>query len=232
MNPIIQPELEKTSDNSFTLIHPIYKELYHSKNGAFTESVWVFIEAGLNHLLERNKNQISILELGFGSGLNAALTLMSAQKNYDLSVFYTALEPYPISMEVANNLLYWKILDFPDSKKHFLAMHSSIFGEEIEITQYFTLEKFLTKFLEFKSEDKYNLVYYDAFAPSCQPELWTEKAFLHLNSLMEKYGVMVTYCAKGEVKRNLKKAGFKVESLNGPPGKREMIRATKILDIE
>ena len=231
MDTFINPELKETSDKSFTLIHPIYKEAYHSLNGAFTESVCVFISSGLNYLIEKNIYAISILELGLGSGLNAALTLMYAQQNTDVTIYYSSLEPYPISMDVAEKLGYWKILDFVDSKNNFLKIHSSPFNQAIEITQYFTLEKSKTNFLEYKSKEQYNLIYYDAFAPATQPELWTIEAFRHLNKLMIKGGVMVTYCAKGEVKRNLKQSGFIVESLPGPPGKREMIRATKQKDV-
>jgi tRNA U34 5-methylaminomethyl-2-thiouridine-forming methyltransferase MnmC len=134
-------------------------------------------------------------------------------------------------METAEKLGYWKILDFVNSKNNFLSIHSSPFDQQIEITQYFTLEKSRINFLEYYSTEQYNLVYYDAFAPQTQPELWTVEAFTHLNSLMIIGGIMVTYCAKGEVKRNLKQCGFIVESLPGPPGKREMIRATKQKDI-
>lgn len=231
MNNFITPELKETSDKSFTLIHPIYKETYHSINGAFTESVCVFISAGLNYLVEKNTFNVSILELGLGSGLNAALTLMFAQQNPNTTIYYSSLEPYPISMETAEKLGYWKILDFVNSKNNFLSIHSSPFDQQTEITQYFTLEKSRTNFLEYNSTEQYNLVYYDAFAPQTQPELWTVAAFTQLNSLMIIGGIMVTYCAKGEVKRNLKQCGFIVESLPGPPGKREMVRATKQKDI-
>jgi tRNA U34 5-methylaminomethyl-2-thiouridine-forming methyltransferase MnmC len=231
LNSFISPQLKETADKSFTLIHPIYNETYHSLNGAFTESVCVFISSGLNYLLEKNKFSISILELGLGSGLNAALTLMFAQQNSNLMVHYSSLEPFPISLEIAEKLGYWKILDSKDAKSNFLKIHSSKFDEEIEITQYFTFEKFKNGFLDYNSNEQFNLVYYDAFAPATQPELWTIEAFEHLNKLMVIDGVMVTYCAKGQVKRNLKQCGFIVESLPGPPGKREMIRATKQKDI-
>ena len=227
MDNFINPQLKETSDKSFTLVHPIYNQTYHSINGAFTESVCVFISAGLNYLVENKIFEINILELGLGSGLNAALTLMFAQQNPTTTIYYSSLEPYPISMEIAEKLDYWKILDVVNSKSNFLKIHSSPFDLQNQITEYFTLEKSRINFLEYTSKEKYNLVYYDAFSPQTQPELWTVEAFAHLNSLMITGGIMVTYCAKGEVKRNLKQCGFIVESLPGPPGKREMIRATK-----
>lgn len=230
MDNFINPQLKETSDKSFTLIHPVYNQTYHSINGALTESVCVFISAGLNYLVEKNNYKINILELGLGSGLNAALTLMFAQQNPSTTVNYYSLEPYPISTEIAEKLEYWKILDGVNSKSNFLKIHSSPFDQQNQITEFFTLEKSRTNFLEYHSKEQYNLVYFDAFSPQAQPELWTIEAFTRLNSLMITGGIMVTYCAKGEVKRNLKQCGFLVESLPGPPGKREMIRATKQKD--
>ena len=216
-----------TKDGSSTIeIHEM-KVTYHSIHGAIQESKHVFIQAGLigsevfeyigvNHLLE----------IGFGTGLNALLTLIEADKHKN-RIYYTAIEPYPLNDKEISQLNYCHQLDQPSSQKHFERMHEIDWEEMYEITHYFRLTKTKNNILHLPEEEKYFLIYFDAFAPNAQPELWTKEVFSKLYSILIPGGVLVTYCSKGEVRRAMQSAGFKIEKLPGPPGKREIIRARK-----
>lgn len=217
-------ELFITKDGSKTLYWPKYDEHYHSIHGALTESQHVFIKHGLEEVAELKK-EISLLEVGFGTGLNTFLSYLKA-KEFDLSIHYTSLEPSPISLQEVNELALHKHLSL--SKESVLKFHELSWGEKHIIEQnHFQLTKEKMTIQEFDSQSNFDIIYFDAFAPSSQPELWTPLIFKKLFRLLNKTGVLTTYCAKGQVKRDLKSVGFTIESLPGPPGKREMTRARK-----
>jgi len=214
--------LESTADGSHTLFVPDLNEHYHSVNGAWQESKHVFIEAGLNQL---SKSEISIFEVGFGTGLNAFLTLIEAEKT-GKSIHYTALELYPLTLELANSLNYAALIA-PEKKAIFETLHLSNWGEEVWITPYFCLKKENVDLCKYVFRKKYDLIYFDAFAPDKQPEMWELKLFEELFENTNEGGILTTYCAKGSVRRALQAAGYAVERLQGPPGKREMLRGNK-----
>lgn len=207
-------ELVQTADGSFTLFIPEVEETYHSKHGAVQESMHVFIENGLRAC---NKEAIRILEVGLGTGLNASLTLQHAKG----MVSYCALEPYPLSKEILDELSTNK------SNQLEMKFHLSAPNEWISIHEQFSFARMEMGLEEFLSEDKFDLIYYDAFGPRVEPGLWTLERMQQCFNLLNEGGVFVTYCAKGEVRRNLQSAGFIVERLPGPPGKREMLRAKR-----
>ena len=207
-------ELVKTSDGSFTLFIPEVQETYHSTHGAVQESMHVFIENGLKAC---DKEEIRVLEVGLGMGLNAVLTLKHATKKID----YCALEPYPLSKEILNELAASGLDQFE------MNFHVSNAGEWISIQENFSFVRMEVGLEEFQAEEKFDVIYYDAFGPRVEPGLWTLERMQQCFDLLNDGGVLVTYCAKGEVRRNLQAAGFVVERLAGPPGKREMLRAKR-----
>ena len=209
-------ELLQTADGSFTLFIPEVQETYHSAHGAVQESMHVFIENGLKAC---DKEMIRVLEVGLGTGLNAILTLQHATKKID----YCALEPYPLSKEILNELAT------SGSDKFEMKFHASNVGEWISIQENFSFVRMEIGLEEFSSEEKFDVIYYDAFGPRVEPGLWTLERMQQCFDLLNEGGVFVTYCAKGEVRRNLQAAGFIVERLAGPPGKREMLRGVKPL---
>jgi tRNA U34 5-methylaminomethyl-2-thiouridine-forming methyltransferase MnmC len=216
--------LKETSDGSHTLYNSVLNEHYHSHHGALQESRHVFIQAGFSKVFTAG-NTIRILEIGFGTGLNALLTLMESVR-LSCPVVYTALEPFPLSAGIIRSLNYTSLPGLSDYTSVFQQMHSLAEGKQ-QINAYFLLERSLHPLDQFSPSGMYDLVYFDAFAPEVQPELWTEAVFQKLYDCLAPGGILVTYCAKGEVKRNMKKAGFLIERLPGPPGKREMTRAMK-----
>jgi tRNA U34 5-methylaminomethyl-2-thiouridine-forming methyltransferase MnmC len=217
-----------TADGSSTVSIPEMNVTYHSNHGAIQESLHVFIQAGLNQKLPTH-NTVSILEMGFGTGLNAFLTLMEAQAAKK-PVHYTAIELYPLEIAQINMLNFCEQLDRNDLEQNFMDLHISSWEKDISITEYFTLFKSGTDLLKFEAPSAgqlFHVIYFDAFAPTAQPELWTSTVFDKLFALLSPGGILVTYCSKGDVRRAMKSAGFKVEKLAGPPGKREMVRAWK-----
>jgi len=216
----------QTKDKSYTVKSARFSEYYHSINGALQETEHVFINAGLSYIAEY-QNKIAILEIGLGTGLNCLATLQFAKAN-NLVVNYSALEPYPLPFDQASKLNFENIFDIENFESTFNNIHNSEFNSEIKLRGNFTLIKHLATLEDFQTAKTYNLVYFDAFAPNAQPELWTTEIFEKIYGLVNKDGALVTYCAKGQVKRNLKAAGFKIESLPGPAGKREMTRAIKV----
>ena len=207
-------ELVKTADGSYTLFIPEVEETYHSTHGAVQESMHVFVENGLKTC---GKEMIRVLEVGLGTGLNAVLTLKHATKKID----YCALEPYPLSKEILNELAASRPNQFE------MKFHVSNAGEWISIQENFSFVRMEVGLEEFSSEEKFDVIYYDAFGPRVEPGLWTPERMQQCFDLLNEGGIFVTYCAKGEVRRNLQAAGFVVERLAGPPGKREMLRGVK-----
>ncbi len=214
-----------TGDGSHSINVPELNVSYHSIHGAIQESVHVFINAGF-YGFEQQPRLMNIFEVGFGTGLNAILTLIEAEKN-KIKVYYETVELYPLNDDEVKKLNYCKQLNRPDLQNILERLHSSKWGEEIPITENFTLLKRKENLLTIKEVKPLNLIYFDAFAPNAQAELWTKVAFDKMYAMLEPGGILVTYCSKGDVRRAMTAAGFKVEKLQGPPRKREMLRARR-----
>jgi tRNA U34 5-methylaminomethyl-2-thiouridine-forming methyltransferase MnmC len=216
-----------TKDGSHTISVPEMNVTYHSVHGAIQESLHVFIEAGLIHSgIFTYTGVHEILEMGFGTGLNALLTLAEAEK-HKKRIYYTALELYPLSTEEIKPLNYCDQLNLPHYQPLFDKLHFTGWEEMYEVTENYRLTKHQVSLQNFSSEKLFSIIYYDAFAPKAQPELWTKEIFIKLYNLLRQEGILVTYCSKGDVQRAMKAAGFMIEKIPGPPGKREMIRAFK-----
>lgn len=223
----MQRNIINTKDGSHTIQIPDMKVTYHSIHGAISESLHVFIEAGFNYWHTTHATSpCSILEMGFGTGLNALLTLQQVQSN-QLPVVYESLEAYPLNATEVQGLNYTEQLQRPDLKDTFQLLHTSEWNIPVKVHPYFTLIKHYNKLQTFETSQLFDIIYYDAFAPSGQPELWTAAIFRQLLHLLHEDGLLVTYCAKGDVRRAMQAAGLLVAKLPGPPGKREMLRATK-----
>ena len=207
-----------TADGSHTLFLPEMDEYYHSINGAIQESRHVYIDAALNRCL---KDCVSVLEMGFGTGLNALLTALETEKR-KMKVVYTTLEKYPLSSEIIKTLNY-----SGENEDIFHKIHSLEWGKSKEVTPFFQLNKIQIDFNDFDFSGQYDVVYYDAFAPDKQPQVWSQELFNKLFLSMKWEGILTTYCAKGAIRRMMQQAGFTVERIPGPPGKREMLRAIK-----
>lgn len=221
----MQHIIEITEDGSHTLYVPELDEHYHSTHGAIQESLHVYLEAGLHHC---SKPDINLLEIGFGTGLNAFLSLLDTKKS-DKTIKYTSLERYPVSFADAQMFNYSKLLD-PSQEEMFIRLHSSPWERWVEITPNFHLKKLqmdASHLDEFQPESTFDVIYYDAFAPEKQPDIWTQDIFDRLYTLCNRGAVLTTYCAKGVVRRMLQSADYQVERLPGPPGKREILRAIK-----
>ena len=214
-----------TKDGSHTISIPELNVTYHSVHGAIQESLHVFINAGLQPVLNSPATgSLSILEVGFGTGLNALLTAIEAEKT-EKSIYYVALEPFPLNNSVIHLLNYCELLDRQDLQENFIQLHQCEWNKSIAVTEQFLLHKSGKPLQQFEHAAKFDLVYFDAFAPSAQPELWTTDVFKKMIGLMHPGGILVTYCSKGDVRRAMQAAGFLVEKIPGPPGKREMVRA-------
>jgi tRNA U34 5-methylaminomethyl-2-thiouridine-forming methyltransferase MnmC len=218
----------ETEDGSNSLFVPELNETYHSFHGAVSESEYVFIKMGLHYQLQYQPDEtINVLEVGFGTGLNALLTLRESLEIQN-TIEYTSLEPYPLDMSIVRELNYHKVLKDARLERLFTEIHTCCWDEPVPVTATFILDKQRKKLEDFSApEELYNLVYFDAFAPSKQAELWMPELLKKVYDMMEPKGVLVTYCAKGQFKRDLKEVGFMVETLPGPPGKKEMVRAVK-----
>lgn len=219
----MQTELKVTEDGSHTLFVPGIDECYHSTHGAIQESRHIFIEAGLKQCL---KIEISVLEIGFGTGLNAFLTLLESEGS-GKEIRYTSLELYPVEVEKALMLNYPAVLA-PDKKDLFGRLHSSPWNIETKITPDFSLNKIEADFTCFVFESNFDVVYFDAFSPEKQPEMWSKELFERIFTQCNPGAILTTYCAKGIVRRAMQAAGFTVERLQGPPGKREILRGLKV----
>jgi tRNA U34 5-methylaminomethyl-2-thiouridine-forming methyltransferase MnmC len=216
-------EIIITSDGSTTIYLPDWDEQYHSKHGAIQEAYHVFIKNGLEVL---DLDEISILEIGFGTGLNSFITFLEAKKN-NKKIQYVGVEAYPVLDDEIEKLNYVSELNVPISLIIFDEMHAVSWDEEHQISADFFLTKRKQFFDDIDDENCFNLIYFDAFGAEHQPKLWTETIFEKMHKALKIDGVLVTYSAKGSVRRAMQTVGFTVERLEGPPGKREMLRATK-----
>lgn len=216
-------ELRQTADGSHTLYVPELQEHYHSINGALQESRHIFIQYGLSAI---SAKELSILEVGFGTGLNTWLSAAEAF-GQNKNICYTALEKYPLHEAEIKILNYPLLADSPEIAALFSANHQAPWEESTQIIPQFSLLKKAVDLLNFKSTTAFDIIYFDAFAPAVQPELWSEIVFEKMYKALKPNGILVTYCAQGQVKRNMKAAGFTIERLPGPPGKREITRARK-----
>jgi tRNA U34 5-methylaminomethyl-2-thiouridine-forming methyltransferase MnmC len=207
-----------TEDGSFTMRSDQFGETYHSVYGARSESEHVFISAGYGMT---DKNPLSVLEMGFGSGLNAWLTLLEAEK-LRRKTLYTALERFPLGRS------QWEALNQNrqgSEAGYFKAIHEVAWNQQISVTDFFFIRKLQVDIMLWKPDDFFDVVYYDAFSPEVQPELWSADVLSKVREVMNPGGIFTTYCAKGIVRRTLQSLGFEVERIPGPRGKREMIRA-------
>lgn len=220
-------ELIQTADGSHTLKLIGKDEQYHSLNGAMQESQLVFISAGLKPLLHKN-DKLFLLEIGLGTGLNALLTAKNAIDN-QCNIYYDAIEAYPLHKEWISELNHPDLFDEEWIGKAFQLIHSADEKKYVNIENHFFIKCLRQKIQEvILKEQYYHLVYFDAFGPDTQPELWTKEIFTKISQSMRPGAILVTYCAKGAVRRTMKAAGLQVEKLAGPPGKREITRAVKI----
>jgi len=220
----LKREIIITSDGSTTIHLPEWNEQYHSKHGAIQEAYHVFIKNGLDCF--KAKTKISILEIGFGTGLNSFITYLEAQQK-KLHVDYAGIEAYPVKQEEVEKLNYVVTLEAQGEQQIFDMMHSLSWNKKHQVSDNFSLIKKEQFFEDINEIDKFDLIYFDAFGARVQPELWTEKIFKKMFQSLKQNGILVTYSAKGSVRRAMQKVGFTVERLPGPPGKREMLRARK-----
>jgi tRNA U34 5-methylaminomethyl-2-thiouridine-forming methyltransferase MnmC len=216
-------QIVNTEDGSHTIFVPELNEHYHSVHGAVQESTHIFINSGFEFC---KANPMFILEIGFGTGLNALLTAMRSESG-TRKVHYTSIEKYPIGHKIVDSLNHYKYAG-DGGVEIFHMIHSAPWTHSVKISKNFYLKKIEDDFTKIHLEGKYDLIYFDAFGPDKQPEMWTKELFSGIASVTNKDGILVTYSAKGEVKRSLKACGFEVTLLAGPPGKRQMIRAVKI----
>ncbi|WP_436514580.1 tRNA (5-methylaminomethyl-2-thiouridine)(34)-methyltransferase MnmD [Ekhidna sp. To15] len=210
-----------TEDGSHSLFDEELNETYHSTRGARGESMHVFIREGLEYWLSHNQaDEIKILEIGLGTGLNAFLTAQYSGTQ-ETKVHFTSLEPFPIGKEIYKNLNFYQSVE---EKQLLLKIHESEWEKEFDLSHSFKLRKTMAKLEDFESSQLFHIIYFDAFAPSKQPEVWSLDNLKKCCSLLENDGILTTYCAQGQFKRNLAQAGFDVETLQGAMGKKEMVR--------
>lgn len=220
----MKTQLIQTSDHSHTIYLPEMDETYHSQNGAMEEALHVYIDAGLNHVA-RTKDVIRIFEFGFGTGLNALLSWIEAEKNQK-QLLYDTVEKHPLPFEVYTQLNY----DQQSNGNGKLAkLHEANWGEQTIFDSHFIFQKTDCDILDYPFPSNfYDVVYYDAFGPSKQAEVWEMAVLEKVCQSITKQGVLVTYCSQGQFRRNLKSLGFEIEKLAGPTGKREITRAIKL----
>ena len=231
-------EIRETKDGSHTLYNAELNETYHSMHGALQESEYIYIDQGLNHFHKDNKQKLGplqegqstssiplrILEVGFGTGLNAILTYQES-KLKNLKVDYVTLEPFPLPLSLVNQLNYPSYFSDSNLKDRFIDFHAFKWEEEIKVSDGFSITKKETKLEDFNTAGRFDIVYFDAFAPSKQADIWEVDNFRKLKMLLSGYGFLITYCSSSQFKKNLQEAGFRIESLPGPHGKREITRA-------
>ena len=211
-----------TSDGSHSLFNSSLNETYHSVHGAITESKHVFIQQGLEHWFQHNaRRDLRILEIGFGTGLNVLLTLLHSQ-SLNRNIYYESWEAFPLDASIVRQLNYGEQLG---ASQWFSKIHDAIWNSVVQLTPAFTLQKIVGDVLTGVISAPFDLVYFDAFAPSKQPALGTMDVLKKIKETMTPAGIFGTYCAKGQLKRDLKALGLIVETLSGPPGKKEMVRA-------
>lgn len=214
-------EILKSNDGSHTLYLPDMDETYHSRHGAVQEAIHVFINQGLLQKAQGQKN-IRILEIGWGTGLNSLLTYKTAKKE-GLKIHYVGIEKFPVPLEVLQQLNYkdWEEDGFLSKA------YQAEWNKPLEIEEDFVLEKLAMDVMQLDEEDSFDVVYFDAFGPRAQGEMWEKEVFEKVYRAVRQGGIFVTYCAKGQVRRDLQEVGFTMQRLPGPPGKREMLRGTK-----
>lgn len=212
--------------SSFKLLN--VKEQYHSTFGAIQEARFVYIKNGLNHVFNSLENNwdLAVLEMGFGTGLNAFLTFLFAKEN-KVKIDYFGIEANPLSADEVSQLNYIKQLNAQAHAEVFAVFHRLKPDKRTQIKPGFSLTLNHDLLQNFSTKIRFNLIYFDAFGPNIQSELWTESIFKKMFDFLLPQGLLVTYSAKGQVRRNMQQVGFLVERLPGPPGKREMLRATK-----
>lgn len=215
-------EIKLTEDNSHTLFVTDLNETYHSKHGAIQEANHVFIGAGLKYF---KKESLTVLEVGFGTGLNTLLTNIYAENN-TIYIDYTGVEFYPLENRIIEQLNYVGLIKNA-TVEQFSNIHNLKWNKSSQLSKYFNLTKINQSIEALEDVNKYDVVFFDAFGPEVQPGMWSKFIFEKIYGSLKEMGIMVTYCAKGSVKRTLKEVGFIVENLPGPPGKREMTRAIK-----
>ena len=216
-----------TDDGSGTIFSEEANQYYHSHFGALQESMHIFIEAGLCSDLLSHLENISVLEIGFGTGLNALLTYFKAKKLHK-KIYYETLELYPLVSHEVEQLNYPAILPYPCVAEIFSTLHNVSWNTKQIISEDFTLQKRQISAVNASyTPDRFDLVYFDAFSPEAQPELWTKEVFESIHVAMKSRSILLTYCTKGSVKNILKEIGFQIEKLPGPVGKREILRGMK-----
>ncbi|MGL1887948.1 MAG: tRNA (5-methylaminomethyl-2-thiouridine)(34)-methyltransferase MnmD [Reichenbachiella sp.] len=219
-------EIFETKDGSHSLLLPEMNETYHSTHGARTESEYVFTKMGLDKLMELHPDQkeIRILEIGFGTGLNPLLNAVEAEKR-QVNIEFTSMEKFPLDDSITSKLNY---ATSPEEKDIYDKLHQAEWNTLVKLTDHFSLHKMEVDIMNFAPLDYYfDLIYFDAFAPSKQPEMWTPEILTKMYSCQSIGGVFSTYCAQGQFKRDLKSVGYLTEELPGPPGKKEMTRGIK-----
>ncbi|MCT1529384.1 tRNA (5-methylaminomethyl-2-thiouridine)(34)-methyltransferase MnmD [Sphingobacterium daejeonense] len=220
-------EFVKTADGSKTLYHDQVGEHYHSKHGAQQESIHVFLNTGLRYWLDKESSQsASILEIGFGTGLNFLLTADYCSKN-NVNLNYIGIEAYPLKPELIVQSEYNQYVN-PEIWDQFVEIYAKALESKLSFNELIQLEIAHQKVMDFQSEERFDVIYFDAFAEIHQPEMWTPETLAHVCQFLSPGGVFVTYAITGNLKRAMKALGFSIEKAPGAPGKREMLRATKL----
>ena len=220
----MKQEIFITADGSTSIHLPELQEQYHSKNGAIQEAYHVFIKHGLDCF--KDTATINILEIGLGTGLNCFITYLESE-NRNLKVNYVGVEAFPVCETEIKQLNFITELEAQKQANYFAKIHRCSWNKKTLINANFKLTKRRQKFENITDKNQYNLIYFDAFGARVQPELWTEKIFQKMYDALKVTGILVTYSAKGSVRRAMQAVGFVVERLPGPKGKREMLRAIK-----
>ncbi len=225
MNSAPERKIIITGDGSHSLEIESMDETYHSRHGALIEAKYVFIEKGIAHTLNSiSSSQLNILEVGFGTGLNALVTMIFSEKS-EIPVHFTTIEPFPVPSVLFRQLNYGALTLRPNQ---FVELHLCDWDKDVRFTSKFTLHKIYNKLESAPLKNEFfHCVYFDAFAPSKQAEIWSDENLKKCFDALTPGGFLVTYCAQGAFKRGLKAVGFEVETLEGPPGKKEMVRAKK-----
>ena len=224
----MQRNLIVTKDGSHSVAIPEWEVSYHSVYGAVQESMHVFIESGLKYWFTKHTSasRCVIFEMGFGTGLNALLSILEA-KRQQRKIMYETVEAFPLEESITQKLNYCEALHQGFWQPVFDSLHSGEWNSTQHITNFFSFRKIRSLLADYTPGEPIDIIYYDAFAPVAQPELWTKEVFERMLNMLAPDGILVTYCSKGDVRRALQAAGFSVEKIAGPPGKREMIRASR-----
>jgi tRNA U34 5-methylaminomethyl-2-thiouridine-forming methyltransferase MnmC len=218
-----------TEDGSHSIFSQQFGVAYHSTHGAIQETKHIFIEAALNHYIQKKSiDKIRILDIGFGTGLNVFMTFLESLK-LGCEIDLTTIEAYPLSITIAEQLNFPRLLNAPQFDDIFKLLHTVNWEEKYLLTNNFTFQKRLLDFKKITYTDDFDIIYYDAFSPESQPELWESDILQLMFDALKIEGILTTYCAKGSFKRALKSVGFQIENISGPKGKREITRAIKTI---